>query len=337
MLEKVNVLPIGDLRALLRSNEKRPICWVCDEHLATDIHHRDSHHHNNDPANLVPTCKLCHDEIHGISAQLNDLGLVVRQFYTIQDQRKAMSNRLQAYHKLGYHATHAGSVFDEMVELESHIGDVVTTMVVKEPIYEAWLRQVEGVGPILSAAIIARIGSVDRFETISALWAYGGLHVVDGRAPKRRKNEVANWDAELRTLIAFKVPKQFIKATSSFGRELYDQYKAFYESVHDARCPVWSHPEVTVNKAGTKATVDGKGCSRKGHIDNMAMRKVGKVFLANLWVAWRDLLGLSVTEPYAAKLDGHSHIIQPWDWVTGGEDTYRLRIELAKQEQLELM
>lgn len=312
----MNTLNITDLRVKIRGG-KTP-CTQCDERIATDVHHKNGHHHDHTPENLEPICKLCHDEIHGISDQLNDLALVVRQFYAVQDMRKAMSNRIQAYHRLGYYAQHAGEVFDKMTELESYIGNVASEMVKNEPIYNAWLKHVKGIGPILSAALISRIGSIERFEFISSLWAYAGLHVVDGKAPKRAKGQKANWDPELKMLAAFKVPSQFVKVPTSFGRKLYDQYKSFYDQVHDGRCPVWSHPDAKVNKAGTKATVNSKGCSRKGHVHNMSTRKVGKIFLACLWMAWRELEGLPITEPYPVKL-GHSHIIRPEEWIDGNQ------------------
>ena len=309
----MNSLQIHELRDKIRKGTTT--CALCTERKSTDVHHSNGHHHDNRPENLAPVCKRCHDEHHGISAQLNDLALVVRQFYAIQDLRMAMNNRIQAYHRLDYYAKHAGEVYDATKELELHIGDVVKTMVAEEPIYEAWLQHVVGIGPALSAGLISRIGSVHRFESISALWAYAGMHVVDGKATKRTRGQKANWNAELRKLVAFKIPAQFVKVRSSLGRKLYDQYKDFYERVHDGRCPIWSDPKAKINSAGTKATVNGKGCSRKGHIHNMATRKVGKVFLSCLWVAWRELEGLPVTEPYATKLPGHGHIIQPQDWL----------------------
>lgn len=313
-----NAHDITELRAKLKSGKL--MCANCAEHAATDVHHLNGNHSDNRPENLAPWCKRCHDEHHGISAQLNDLALVVRQFYAVQDMRKAMSNRIQAYQRLGYYAGHAGEVYDQTKELEKFIEGVAADMVADEPIYEAWLKHVKGIGPTLSAAIITRIGSVSRFDTISALWAYGGLDVGgDGQARKRRKGAKANWDPDLRMLIAYKVPSQFIKAKTSFGRQLYDQYKRFYEATHDEKCPVWSHPDAKVNKAGTKATVNGKGCSRKGHIHAMSTRKVGKVFLSCLWLAWRKLEDLPVTEPYAAQLPNHTHIIRPEDWLDGGE------------------
>lgn len=309
----MNHLTLTDLQTKLR---KRALpCANCDERKATDVHHLNGHHHDSRPENIAPWCKRCHDEEHGITDNLNDLALVVRQFYALQDMCKAMANRIAAYGRLDYHATHAGQVYDKTKELEDYISKIIADMVEFEPIYQAWLRHVKGIGPTLSAAIITRVGHVSRFETISSLWAYGGLDVRDGRAPKRRRGEKANWNADLRTLIAYKVPSQFIKARASFGRQLYDQYKTFYEATHDEKCPTWSHLDAKVNKAGTKATVNGKSCSRKGHIHNMTTRKVGKVFISCLWLAWRELERLPVTEPYVAKLSGHNHIIRPEDWI----------------------
>lgn len=307
-------MEVTELRKKLKAG-KLICCVNCGEHAATDVHHLNGNHSDNRPENLATWCKLCHDQHHGITAQLNDLTLVVRQFYAVQDMRKAMSNRIQAYHRLGYYAEHAGEVYDHTKDLEDYIGKIAAKMVKDVPIYQTWLKHVVGIGPALSAALVSNIGSVDKFATISALWAYSGLDVRDGQARKRRRGEKANWNADLRMLVAFKIPTQFIKATSSFGRQLYDQYKAFYEATHDQKCPTWSHPDAKVNKAGTKATVNGKGCSRKGHVNNMAMRKVGKMFLSCLWLAWRELDGLPVTEPYATKLPGHTHIIRPDDWM----------------------
>lgn len=312
----MNTLSLKDLRTKIRKGNTK--CVLCNERKATDIHHLNNHHHDHQPENLAPTCKKCHDEHHGISAQLNDLALVVRQFNAIQDFRVAMNNRIQAYARIDYSAEHAREVHDATKKLEEHIKKVITKLVKVEPIYDTWLQHVEGLGPVLSAGLITRIGNVHRFESVSAIWAYAGMHVVDGKAPRRRKGHKANWDGELRELVAFKIPAQFVKRTHTFGRKLYDHYVAFYEQTHDAKCPTWSHPEAKVNKMGTKATLNGKGCSRRGHIYKMTTRKVGKRFLACLWAAWRKLEGLPVSEPYAANIPGHGHIIQPKDWLKEG-------------------
>lgn len=42
---------------------KRPLCEVCGNDFATDLHHRDGNPHNRAPANLVAACEGCH---HGV-------------------------------------------------------------------------------------------------------------------------------------------------------------------------------------------------------------------------------------------------------------------------------
>jgi len=78
-------------------------------------------------------------------------------------------------------------------------------------------------------------------------------------------------------------------ATKSKYRKLYDQIKK------DERR---KHP--------TKKIIKGKTFFNDGHINNRAIRKVSKIFLAHVWQTWRRQQGLEVTEPYAKQLLGHS-------------------------------
>jgi len=292
---KVNDLSVADLRALLRKKEGRPHCWNCGEHLAVDAHHLDGHHGNNSPENLAPWCKRCHNEVHDISDNLTDLGLVARQLYSIQDQRIGMNNRLFAYGNLGYTAPYAHEIYNELVELEKRAKKIVSLAVRREPVYQAYLSKIAGIGPLLAVTLISEIGDPGRFDTISALWAYAGLDVHNGKARKRTRGEMANWNARLRSTCAKKLTDQFVKLRGCFGRELYDQYKAFYTER------------------------DGNELS-KGHVDNRARRKLAKVFLSCLWVAWRRMKGLPISEPYALTLPGHSHLVTPEDWAGEGWD-----------------
>lgn len=287
----MNTLQIHDLRAELRKQET--ICPKCQKHKASDVHHINGHHHDNRPENIVPICKRCHNEIHGISDNLTDLGLVVRQFVDVQTQRVAMGNRLAAYGRLGYEATAAHHVFDGFKVLEKDIGKTVAKLLKYEPIYTLYLSNILGVGPGISGELITRIGDPGRFDTISALWSYMGLGVVNGKAPKRQRGQKAAWNHRLRMVVLGRMVPQFIKLKNNhgcFGRQLYDQYKAFY-----------------MERDGESLT--------KMHIENRARRKVGKVFVSCLWVAWRRIKGLSVSEPYAMKLNGHSHVITPEQWA----------------------
>lgn len=283
-----NTLPIDELRAKVRKN---PItCWNCKEHVATDVHHINGNHSDNRPENLAPWCKRCHNEHHGISDNLTELGILVEAYQDIQKLRISMSNRVQAYQCLGYDVENSEFTFTLLRGLENRLSENVKAKIKDEPIYRDWLQHVNGIGHILSAKLIHEIGSVDKFATVSSVWAYGGMDVRDGAARRRRRGEKANWNPALRMLIAELIPSQFVRSTKSFGRKLYEQYKAFYTER------------------------DGEELS-KGHIERRARRKLGKVFIACLYAKWRELDGLPVSEPYAAKLQGHSHFIRPEDWI----------------------
>jgi len=62
-----NKLSYTELREMLRKGSKT-LCSVsgCKE-IATDIHHLDGNHSNNEPENLVLVCKIHHNEVHGIT------------------------------------------------------------------------------------------------------------------------------------------------------------------------------------------------------------------------------------------------------------------------------
>ena len=53
----------------------------------------------------------------------------------------------------------------------------------------------------------------------------------------------------------------------------------------------------------------------EGHVHMMAQRRMGQLFLNNLWHVWREALGLPVMIPYPVEHGGHSRIISPWDVV----------------------
>lgn len=300
----MNTLQINELRELLRSPEKRPLCTSCQHHPATDVHHIDENHSNNSPANLTTWCKRCHNEHHGISDNLTELTLVVRQFHAIQRQRIAMGNRIGQYERLGYDPTVARTVFVNFKEMEKDVLKLIAKMLKSEPIYTVYLSHILGVGPAISGRIITNIGDPGRFNRISNLWSYAGLGVQDGAAPKKRRGQIANWNQDLRMTVVGRLVPQFIKLKNHhdcFGRQLYDQYKRFYLKRDTGKISL-------------------------GHIENRARRKVAKVFLSCLWVAWRRIKGMTVTEPYAADKLAHTHIITPEQWA--GDDWFAEAVQL---------
>lgn len=257
-----NALSKPELRDTVRNGKKRCAEKDCNRR-ATDIHHLDYNHSNNNPINLAPACKLCHDEEHGITADMNELKLLTRQFYAVQDHRRALANRIEAYKRLGLPTEHVQQAFEDIKELEEKLKSYIVKMLKSNTFYNAWLKHVKGVGPLLSASLMANIGSPERFNTVGQLWAYCGEHVIDGKAPRRKKGNKANWNSNLRMTL-FKAASSFIKY-DCFGRKLYDEYKLFYIE-RDSIEPKWQPHK-------------------------RAMRRVAKDFSRCLYLAWLDHIG----------------------------------------------
>jgi len=266
-----NTLELHELRQAIRDGTIEHCAHDDCTNKPTDVHHADGNHHNNAPGNLASACKPCHNDAHGITAEMFDLKLLTRQFYAAQDQRKAAGNQLYAYNALGLETPYTQQALEEAKEYEEHLLKHIRALLKVNPFYNAWLKHIKGVGPLMAASLISEIGSVDKFPGPRSLWAYAGLHVVDGKAPKRAKGVKSNWNPTLRTT-CWKLGGQFVKAKTSLGRQLYDGYKGYY-----------------IEK-------DNPSLS-KGQIDNRARRKVVKAFLRCMWAAWRGSQGLPVTQP----------------------------------------
>ena len=63
----------------------------------------------------------------------------------------------------------------------------------------------------------------------------------------------------------------------------------------------------------TRKTIKGEPIyiHTKDHLHKMAKRYAGKIFLQHLWVKWREIEGLSVTQPWVIAHGGHEHYIEP--------------------------
>jgi hypothetical protein len=279
-----NTLKIEQLREIIRSREKQ-ICGVVGcNNLAVDVHHLDGNHRNNLPSNLAPACKKCHNEEHNITPLISDLKLLTRQYYSAQNQRKANASRVRAYEALDIAVPYAEMALRDAEKFERHIERHIKALLKKQPFYLLWLKRVKGIGPLLSASVMAEIGSPTRFPNPSSLWHYAGLHVVNGEAPRRKKGIAANWNPSLK-VAAWKIGCQFVRTRTCLGRRLYDKYKAYYQE-RDGKQPAWQPHE-------------------------RSKRRVAKDFLRCMWVAWMEMMNMPTPEPHPSTWP------MPNDWVEG--------------------
>jgi hypothetical protein len=208
----------------------------------------------------------------------------------------------------------------------------LTERIARHPAWP-WLVRVRGLGPSLSARLLARL-EIDRAPTPSSFWSYCGLATVaaqlyrcaecsyelslpDGRhlraahrvpgsglpcagtlapigegprrvaQPRPSRGESAPYDREAKKL-CYLIGTSFVRQGDAY-RRYYNEQRARL----DASKPDW--------------------IPRRRHLT--ALRMTEKLFLAHLWLVWREQLGLPVTAPYANSRDDAVPAPRPWAMV----------------------
>lgn len=139
----------------------------------------------------------------------------------------------------------------------------------KMPIYQEFLAKIPGLAPSICQELISVIRQIDRFDTVSKLWAYMGYKVVDGQAQKFNNDNPINWSVRGKK-ICYIISDIFVHNKTPIYYEIYKSFKDTYLS---------------------------RGWEEK-HAELGARRKSIKSFLKNYWVAARSLDGLPLTDPF---------------------------------------
>ncbi len=214
-------------------------------------------------------------------------------------------------------------VANETREKEEDIEKRLFIILRRFPIYNDYLKEVKGVGPVAAAKIIGEIDIV-KGSTVSKLWQFCGLNpgqVLGKKAVKVKEYKpdmgkvvaeypatptkeasylvltdefidadkltpgfVAPFNKNLRTALVGVLADGFIKAQAPYCMNFYYPYKERLEQEEG-----WKEES-------------------KGHRDRAAKRYMIKMFLKDLYVAWRTMEGLEVRSPYQEEYLGHKHV-----------------------------
>ena len=190
-------------------------------------------------------------------------------------------------------------IYERQLQDESEMEKVIAKTVQEHPLWDAFLKDTKGCGPLMSAVILSEF-DIRKAERISQFWSYAGLDVADdGRGRGRYKEHLVDQDYKdkdgktqtkkgitfnpfLKTKMVGVLGGCFIKVDGKY-RKIYVDYKHRLEN-HE------KHKDKT-----------------KMHRHNMATRYMVKIFLQDLWLAWREIEGLPVTQPYHEAVLGHTH------------------------------
>ncbi len=260
--------------------------------------------------------------------------MLVRAREDFQDMRKRMDNRIgrkasgeaQDLANADERIMDAGDVSmfggiaDAAHSQEAAIEKDLKKVLKRFPIYTEWLSKVKGIGPIAAGWIVGEY-DIHRADTVSKLWQFTGLNpgmvrgkkrVEDGdgeshfeytgemvRGDKLTAGHVAPFHKRLRTALVGVMADGFIKAQNDYCMKYYYPYKTRLEQEENT--------VTEISKAGAKPKDVAWKDAKKAHRDRAAKRYMIKMFLRDLYIAWREIEGLPVRPSYQEEYLGKKH------------------------------
>jgi hypothetical protein len=198
-----------------------------------------------------------------------------------------------------------------------------------------WLQGITGIGPVISAGLLAHI-DIRKAKTVGHIWSFAGL----SPSVKWEKGQKRPYCAQLKTLCAFKIGESFVKVQNNES----DFYGHLFRARKDA--------ELAANEAGkfsdaAKASLENKRYGKEtvarkhyelgqlppAHVHARARRWTVKMFLSHLHhVMYEDFYGEKPANPYVFDMlpqEDHRHYIEPPNWP--GEYKGKPLSELLKE------
>ena len=258
------------------------------------------------------------------------LNYLIRTYKSLTDMMAATKQRLGSLpgdHPVKFDRIIHGEEKEEGLEtIKGRISRLLEKELPNWSVYEQWLKNVPGIGPVTAAELIMLYyykyipvckscvsvlekkegtywcpecqesvkgqGNLDYllgdkdFPNIAKWWAYMGRDIRDGAMRKMKKGEQLNWSTAGRKL-GFMIGESFNKMKPEHKyKAVLLSQKAKYEK---------TQPDIS-----------------KGWRHNKAKNNMIKLFLAHFWTVARTLDEKSVTEPYAMVVMGHTGYIKPF-------------------------
>lgn len=177
------------------------------------------------------------------------------------------------------------------------------------------------------------VAGIERLTLPSKLWKYSGMAVdpKTGKAPKRAAGKKLDYNAKLRTML-YRLGGSLLKAGGVWYVFYTERHQEIVErslargvkilpTPRERMCP---ECQVVVKKKATEycptcggpltLKAEPEGVLWKGHVHLMALRETIKQWELCLWLVWREVLGLPVSQPYSVAFLDHKPI-DPWVMV----------------------
>lgn len=284
------------------------------------------------------------------SHQVPKIRVLVETFYDVQKTRIEEGNRIQDLVRRGVLPEPVAEELHNNTEkkleaIEKSIVEDLKKLIKYHVVWDHWLQNVNGIGTVLAAGLIA-YADARKFDSVSKLWAYAGLHLIRrcsecGKRTFASPSETDAWEK--------KMVERLKQANERKTKKEKATDEQLLEKVHTSVCHCEeSKPAMVIAKRKRGELSDWNPklkthCWKMGEsfvkvhgvyhdqyakfkdeeqrkapegmaqaqIHARAKRKTVKLFLAHYWQTYRELCGLPTRSPYAMEHGGHQDYIPP--------------------------
>ena len=241
---------------------------------------------------------------------------LVDYYYQVQKFRITAANQIRS---MGEEESHRllDFVFGNMEVVEEDIRKALGAFA-KEWRVGQWMLNICGIGPVISAGMLANLDVRGRPHA-GHFWKFAGMAANQ----KWEKGQKRPWNADLKVL-CYKAGESFVKVQNNpkdFYGKLFRQHKDMLIAKNDSGAFATDAARILTEKNFSKTTdayaAYSSGKLPPAHIHARARRFTAKIFLSHLHhVMFEDFYGRPPELPYilAQPENGHRHFIAPPDW-----------------------
>lgn len=236
---------------------------------------------------------------------------LVDTYYQMQEYRKASGNQERAMGESAEPRSCISWVSEQFETVEKSVKLMLGEYAKSQPI-GAWAMSNYGIGPVISAGLLAHI-DIEKAPGAGNIWRYAGLDP----SVTWEKGQKRPWNAQLKVL-CWKIGDSFVKFSNRdecFYGKCYRIRKA-YEVKRNLGGELKANAAAKLERFNikdkeTRAKYES-GMLPDGHVEMMARRWTVKLFLSH-WheMAWRFTHGGKMPRIYTFSIQGHRDYIPP--------------------------
>jgi len=234
-------------------------------------------------------------------------------YYLWQEERKRADNQIRSMDEEPHIVL--AWLSENTAQLEKNVAKALAAYSQSSKVGQ-WAESIVGIGPILSAGLLAHI-DIAKAPTAGHIWNFAGLNP----GVTWEKGQKRPWNASLKT-ICWRIGQSFVYTSNnprSFYGPLYQQRKQF-EEARNEKGELAEQAALALERKNFKHETAAyqhysQGLLPDAHVHARATRWVVKLFLSH-WqqVAYEVAYGKRPALPYAFSHLGHAHILEPPNW-----------------------